>query len=78
LNQRGDIETKVSSRLYDVTIEEKSGRKFADDAYHLEEGKVLWGYKEGKVSRLDPYSDERYHVVISIAEDGSLQLDRPR
>ncbi|WP_139699679.1 C80 family cysteine peptidase, partial [bacterium endosymbiont of Bathymodiolus sp. 5 South] len=75
--KENDIETKVSSRLYDVTIEEKSGRRFTDNAYHLEEGKVLWGYKEGKVSRLDPYSDERYHVVISIAEDGSLQLDRP-
>ncbi|VVH51606.1 hypothetical protein BPUTSESOX_399, partial [uncultured Gammaproteobacteria bacterium] len=71
------IETKVSSRLYDVSIDDQSGRRFTDNAYHLEEGKVLWGYKEGKVSRLDPYSDEHYHVVISIAEDGSLQLDRP-
>ncbi|CAC9644983.1 hypothetical protein, partial [uncultured Gammaproteobacteria bacterium] len=58
------IETKVSSRLYDVSIDDQSGRRFTDNAYHLEEGKVLWGYKEGKVSRLDPYSDERYHVVI--------------
>jgi hypothetical protein len=29
------IETKVSSRLYDVSIDDQSGRRFTDNAYHL-------------------------------------------
>jgi hypothetical protein len=39
--------TKVSSRL-GVSKIEQSGRVMVDNRYHLDEGKVVWGYKDGE------------------------------
>jgi hypothetical protein len=33
----------------------------------------VWGYKDGELTRLDPYTDDNYHLVVSVGEDGSLQ-----
>ncbi|WP_143243195.1 C80 family cysteine peptidase, partial [Bathymodiolus azoricus thioautotrophic gill symbiont] len=70
-----DIETKVSSRL-GVSRAEPVGRNTVNDRYHLDEGKVVWGYKDGELTQLDPYTDDNYHLVVSVGEDGSLQLNR--
>jgi hypothetical protein len=30
----------------------------------------------GELTQLDPYTDDNYHLVVSVGEDGSLQLNR--
>ncbi|VVM19865.1 hypothetical protein BSPWISOXPB_8677 [uncultured Gammaproteobacteria bacterium] len=69
------IETKVSSRL-GSSRPALVGRMVVSNRYHLDEGKVVWGYKDGELTRLDPYTDDNYHLVVSVGEDGSLQLNR--
>jgi hypothetical protein len=69
------IETKVSSRL-GSSRPALVGRMVVSNRYHLDEGKVVWGYKDGELTRLDPYTDDNYHLVVSVGENGSLQLNR--
>ncbi|CAB5497785.1 hypothetical protein AZO1586I_233, partial [Bathymodiolus thermophilus thioautotrophic gill symbiont] len=70
-----NIETKVSSRL-GISRSQPGGRMMVNDRYHLDEGKVVWGYKDGELTQFDPYTDDNYHLVVSVGEDGSLQLNR--
>ncbi|VVH50454.1 hypothetical protein BPUTSESOX_462, partial [uncultured Gammaproteobacteria bacterium] len=70
-----NIETKVSSKL-GLSKTESDGRNTVNDRYHLDEGKVVWGYKDGELTQFDPYTDDNYHLVVSVGEDGSLQLNR--
>ncbi|CAB5507256.1 hypothetical protein AZO1586R_2307, partial [Bathymodiolus azoricus thioautotrophic gill symbiont] len=70
-----NIETKVSSRLGQLQTG-PTGRSRVNNRYHLDEGKVVWGYKDGELTQLDPYTDDNYHLVVSVGEDGSLQLNR--
>ncbi|WP_202776317.1 C80 family cysteine peptidase, partial [Bathymodiolus azoricus thioautotrophic gill symbiont] len=67
------IETKVSSRLGSLRIE-LNGRTTVDYRYHLDEGKVVWGYKDGLLTQFDPYTDDNYHLVVSVGEGGLVQL----
>jgi hypothetical protein len=53
-----------------------TGRSRVNNRYHLDEGKVVWGYKGGELTQLDPYTDDNYHLVASVGADGSLQLNR--
>ncbi|VVM21932.1 hypothetical protein BSPWISOXPB_8666, partial [uncultured Gammaproteobacteria bacterium] len=55
---------------------ELAGRNTVNNRYHLDEGKVVWGYKDGELTQFDPYTDDNYHLVVSVGEDGSLQLNR--
>ncbi|WP_139699493.1 C80 family cysteine peptidase, partial [bacterium endosymbiont of Bathymodiolus sp. 5 South] len=70
-----NIETKVSSKLGSSRTE-TAGKTTVNNRYHLDEGKVVWGYKDGELTQLDPYTDDNYHLVVSVGEDGSLQLNR--
>jgi hypothetical protein len=54
-----NIETKVSSRL-GSSRPALVGRMVVSNRYHLDEGKVVWGYKDGELTRLDPYTDDNY------------------
>jgi hypothetical protein len=29
-----------------------------NNRYHLDEGKVVWGYKDGELTQLDPFTDD--------------------
>jgi hypothetical protein len=51
-----NIETKVSSKL-GLSKTESDGRNTVNDRYHLDEGKVVWGYKDGELTQFDPYTD---------------------
>jgi hypothetical protein len=66
-----NIETKVSSKL-GLSKTESDGRNTVNDRYHLDEGKVVWGYKGGELTQLYPLSDDNYHLVASVGEDCSL------
>ncbi|SSC11123.1 hypothetical protein BPUTEOSOX_950, partial [thiotrophic endosymbiont of Bathymodiolus puteoserpentis (Logatchev)] len=70
-----NIETKVSSRLGSSRTE-SAGRNTVNNRYHLDEGKVVWAYKDGELTQLDPYTDDNYHLVVSVGDDGLLQLNR--
>jgi hypothetical protein len=37
-----------------------------NNRYHLDEGKVVWAYKDGELTQLDPYTDDNYHLVVSV------------
>jgi hypothetical protein len=39
-----------------------------NNRYHLDEGKVVWGYKDGELTQLDPYTDDNYHLVVSVGD----------
>jgi hypothetical protein len=58
-----NIETKVSSRLGSSRTE-SAGRNTVNNRYHLDEGKVVWAYKDGELTQLDPYTDDNYHLVV--------------
>jgi hypothetical protein len=42
-----NIETKVSSKL-GPSRTETAGKTTVNNRYHLDEGKVVWGYKDGE------------------------------
>jgi hypothetical protein len=61
-----NIETKVSSKLGSSRTE-TAGKTTVNNRYHLDEGKVVWGYKDGELTQLLTYLSSLLSIYLVVA-----------
>ncbi|CAB5497556.1 C80 family cysteine peptidase, partial [Bathymodiolus thermophilus thioautotrophic gill symbiont] len=69
-----NLRPRVTSRN-SVAKTGNSGRQSIGGLYHFDENKTAWQYDENnKIVTVAPYSDEQYHMTVSVDKNGLLSV----